>query len=92
MASIGVSIEGASTDATFTWDGSEKSLTRAGGKWICSFDDLDGQHYYMIAVKGPPGEVWSAAIKGGDDTVENKHKSKMNGHGTGHTGLVGFIV
>jgi hypothetical protein len=92
MAKIEVAIVGASTDASFTWDGAEKPLTRSNQKWTCSFDDADGQHYYMVAVKGPPGEEWSATIKGGDDTVENKHRSKMNPQGSGHTGLVGFIV
>jgi hypothetical protein len=65
MAQVTVKVEGASRDATFSWDHSLISLTDMGdGSRSGAVDATSGAHALAVDVFGAPGDPWSAAVTG----------------------------
>ena len=65
MAQVTVKIEGASRDATFSWDNTLISLTDMGGSSrSAAVDATSGTHVLAVDVFGQPNDPWSVAVTG----------------------------
>jgi hypothetical protein len=91
MATVTVTIGGASHSAVLTWDGALKSLTSAGGgSYTAAFSSPSGKFVYSITVYGSPTDPWTAKVTDGTNT--NNHAGHMSPGGYDTTGDTLFQV
>ena len=80
MSQVNVTVNGASRDAVFIWDGKKKPLVGGGGaSYATSFNATKGSHVYCVVVFGNPGDAWTASI--GSGPVTQNHAGHMSPSG-----------
>jgi hypothetical protein len=90
MATVVVSINGASNAATLTWNGQRRPLAGGAGAFGTSFFENPGTSVYAIVVFGNPSDPWSAKVTDGRTTFNHAGHMSPSGHDT--TGDTNFPV